>query len=308
MSDINTDFENDDKAYLRIVGERVRLQRIRHAISRRQLAQKSGVSERYLAELERGTGNASLLIMRKIARALDLTVSDFIIEKAEGSIDVVLTRMQLEQLTPDEIRQARSILAQHFGPQKIGSPNRIALIGLAESEKSQIGQHAAKLLGIPFVDIDEEIEKSCGMELSELFSSHSEEAYRQLEFEFLTRMIAKFDRAIISTGSGIISSEKSFSSLLKNFFTVWLRTDSSEQIERAHITIPIRSTRPLSKQARAELNLILENRLPLYARADAGLDISGRSVDQVARELADLIKSNDRREQVATLHAAAVNS
>ena len=157
-----------DEAYLKCVGERVRLGRARRGMSRKVLSRASGVSERYLAELERGAGNASLLVLRQIADALGLEAAQLISDQPERPIDLTLAVHQLERLSSVELAEARRLLAQRFGKPSASARGRIALIGLRGAGKTTLGQLAAQALSIPFVELDREVERASGMELSEI--------------------------------------------------------------------------------------------------------------------------------------------
>ncbi len=281
-----------DEAYLRLVGERVRLQRMRLSMSRKVLSQASNVSERYLAELERGTGNASLLILRRIASAMCLKVADFVSENPQRPVDLTLATTQLERLSPSEVMEARRMLAERFGPQKTKMNGLVALIGLRGAGKAAVGKLAAEHMQIPFIELDREIERESGMELSEIFSAHGEETYRKFELEILQRIVKSYDRAIITTGGGIVTAEENFQLLLANCFTVWMRASPEQLIERARKAVALRPT-GLSRQATTELTLMLENRQPLYARADAGLDTTDHSDEELAQMLMQLIKQDE---------------
>ncbi len=283
-----------DEAYLRLVGERVRLQRVRLSMSRKVLSQSSGVSERYLAELERGTGNASLLILRRIASAMCLKVSDFVSECPERPVDLTLAITQLERLGPSDVMEARRLLCDRYGVTKTASTGLVALIGLRGAGKAAIGKRAAEMMDVPFVELDREIERNSGMELSEIFSTHGENAYRELELEALKRVIQTHDRAIMTTGGGIVTSEDNFGLLLENCLTIWLRAEPEQLIERARRVVALRPS-GLSRQATTELTLMLENRQPLYARADAGLDTGHLPENELAQKLMQLIAFQEQK-------------
>ena len=163
-----------DEAYLKRVGERVRLGRARRGMSRKILSKASGVSERYLAELERGAGNASLLVLRQIADALGLEVAQLVGDQPERPFDLQLLLHQLERLAPAELAEARRLLAQRFGRRNASTQGRIALVGLRGAGKTTLGQLAAQALSVPFVELDREVERASGMELSEIFSTHGQ--------------------------------------------------------------------------------------------------------------------------------------
>ncbi len=162
----------EEEAYLHLVGERVRLERVRRGMSRKVLSQSSGVSERYLAELERGAGNASLLVLRQIAEAMSLKVADLASEDAERSIDLQLTIRLLDRLPPADILEARRMLHARFGRTIDSGRERIALIGLRGAGKTSLGRDAAKALHVPFIELDKEIEKASGMSYAEYVKQH----------------------------------------------------------------------------------------------------------------------------------------
>src|SRR5262245_2718235 len=191
-------------AYLKRVGERVRLGRARRGMSRKVLSQASGVSERYLAELERGAGNASLLVLRQVADALGLEVAQLVSDGPERSIDLALALHQLGRLSPAELAEARRLLAERFGTAKT-KHERIALVGLRGAGKSTLGQRAAEAMGAPFVELDREVERASGMELSEIFASHGQAMYRRLERQCLEAVIQRFDRVVIATGGSLVT-------------------------------------------------------------------------------------------------------
>src|SRR4029453_4551820 len=145
-----------EEAYLKRVGDRVRLGRARRGMSRKILSKASGVSERYLAELERGAGNASLLVLRQIADALGLEVAQLVGDQPERPIDLTLVLHQLERLSPADLAEARRLLAQRFGRPSASAQGRIALVGLRGAGKTTLGQLAAQALSVPFVELDRE--------------------------------------------------------------------------------------------------------------------------------------------------------
>lgn len=281
-----------EEAYLRIVGERVRLERARRGMSRKALSQTSGVSERYLAELERGTGNASLLVLREIAAAMALKVTDLVSESPERSLDLSLIVQQLEQLPQSDLPEARRMLTARFGRPAATSKGRIALIGLRGAGKSTLGQDASKVLGIPFVELDREIERASGMEVAEIFAVHGQSVFRKLEQECLESVVDAHGRVVIAAGGGIVTSPDAFELLLSSCFVVWVKATPESHIDRA---VQAGDLRPAaaSRRALAEFRQILDDRAPLYARADATIDTSDKTSEEALALLIRLIHEHN---------------
>ncbi len=262
-------------AYLKRVGERVRLGRARRGMSRKVLSQASGVSERYLAELERGAGNASLLVLRQVADALGLEVAQLVGDEPERPLDLALAVHQLERLSPADLAEARRLLAERFGSTR--TPNgRVALVGLRGAGKTTLGQRAAEALGVPFVELDREVERASGMELSEIFATHGQAMYRRLERQCLETVVARFDRVVIATGGSLVTEPSTYDLLLSSCFVVWLRARPEEHMGRV---LAQGDLRPMSEgpQAMDDLKAILESRTALYAKADATVHTSGKT-------------------------------
>ena len=261
------------EAYLRLVGERVRLARTRRGMSRKALSQGSHVSERYLAELERGAGNASLIVLRQIADALGVEVASLVGTGPDLPPDAALIVQHLQRLAPHELAEARQLLVRTFAP-GAGAHRRIALIGLRGAGKTTLGQRVAKALGVPFVELDREIERACGMELSEIFATHGQSMFRQLERQCLDAVIARFEEAVIATGGSLVTEPATFDRLLSSCFVVWLTAAPDEHMGRV---LAQGDLRPMadSPQAMDDLRMILESRRALYAKADTVVDTSG---------------------------------
>ncbi|HJU30561.1 MAG TPA: helix-turn-helix transcriptional regulator [Hyphomicrobiaceae bacterium] len=265
-----------DEAYLRRVGERVRLARARRGMSRKSLSRASGVSERYLAELERGAGNASLLVLRQIAEALGIEAASLVGDNPERPLDLTLALHQLERLSPAELGEARQLIAKRFGQLDAQSPGRIALVGLRGAGKTTLGQMAAQTLGVPFVELDREIERASGMELSEIFAVHGQSMFRALERQCLEAIVARFDRALIATGGSLVTEPATYDRLLSTCFVVWLRAAPEEHMSRV---LAQGDLRPMADgpQAMDDLKAILDSRTPLYAKANATVSTGGKS-------------------------------
>jgi len=274
-----------DETYLQQLGARVRDTRARLNMSRKTLAAASGVSERYLAQLEGGHGNISILLLRQVAQALSLALPDLLREEHEHKVELTLLTHYLERLTPKRLLQARSILVSAFGeldPQQ--RHNRIALIGLRGAGKSTLGRELAARLKLPFVELDKEIEREAGVPLSEIFSLCGQATYRRMERRCLENVIELHARAVIATGGSLVSEADTYETLRAACFTVWLKASPEDHMERV---IAQGDLRPMNgrEEAMADLRHILEERDALYRLADAAIETSGHSIDESVKQL-----------------------
>src|SRR5450759_2540107 len=217
-------------AYLHRLGERVRTLRHQRGITRKALAQHAKVSERYLAQLEAGLGNCSMLL-RRIARAIGLPVTQLVHDGAEPPLDLVLLTQFLERLAPDMLVEARKLVTEHFS-----SPSedrrRIALIGLRGGGKSTLGQLLAEHLGVPFIELDREIERRSGANLSEIFDMFGQETFRRAEREALDDVLRRHPHFVIATSGSIVTEPGTLELLLASCFTVWVRAEPEEHMKR----------------------------------------------------------------------------
>ncbi|HYB55249.1 MAG TPA: helix-turn-helix transcriptional regulator [Alphaproteobacteria bacterium] len=273
------------EAYLRQIGERVRNARARRGMTRKILARDSGVSERYLAQLESGQGNVSILLLRQIARAMGLPLADLTREGPDRAVEFTLARQLLERLSPEELAQAHGLLRTHFGQAMGGERgSRLALIGLRGAGKTTLGRRLAERLGAPFLDMGAEIERDSGMSLSEIFSLSGQAAYRRLERRALERVLQSHERAVIETGGSIVSEPGTYELLLRACYTLWIKAAPEEHMSRV---IAQGDYRPMAgnAEAMADLRSILAERDPLYAKADAVVDTTGQSEEESLSEL-----------------------
>jgi XRE family aerobic/anaerobic benzoate catabolism transcriptional regulator len=276
---------NGIEAYLHLIGERVRNARARRGMTRKILARDSGVSERYLAQLEAGQGNVSILLLRQIAQAMGLPLADLTRDGPDRPVEFTLVRQLLERLSDEELGQAYGVLRERFGKALGGQrAGRVALIGLRGAGKSTLGRRLAQELGLPFLDMGVEIERDSGMSLSEIFSLSGQATYRRLERRCLEHLLESHDRAVIETGGSLVSEPGTFELLLNTCYTVWVKASPEEHMGRV---IAQGDYRPMAGNAEAmeDLRRILVERAPLYGKADAALDTAGRSEAQSFKEL-----------------------
>jgi len=293
---------NDLDAYLKRLGERVRMIRSRRAMSRKALARHSDVSERYLAQLEGGTGNCSIVLLRRIARALSVPVAELIDDRPERSIENLLMTQLIDRLTPAQVAEARDFLLSRFGGATAGMRRgRVALIGLRGGGKSTLGPLLAAALDCPFIELDREIEQQSGMALSEVFDMFGQATFRRMERAALEAVLQKHPRFVLATGGGLVTEPSTYELMLASCLTVWVRAAPVDHMNRVMAQGDLR---PMSDSTRAmdDLVSILESREPLYAKADLTLETSGRTPQQSVQALLEMMETaagpGQRREDV----------
>jgi XRE family transcriptional regulator, aerobic/anaerobic benzoate catabolism transcriptional regulator len=262
----------------------VRNARARRGLSRKLLAADSGVSERYLAQLEAGQGNVSILLLRQIATALNLPLAELLAEDSGYAAELTLTTQFLRQLPRQKLAAVRMQLVRDYGNARDERMKRIALIGLRGAGKSTLGAKLARALALPFVELDHEIEREAGTSLSEIFLLYGQAGYRRYERRCLEKVLEQSERAVIATGGSIVSEPGTYELLLSSCFTVWLKAAPEEHMARV---VAQGDTRPMAgnDQAMEDLRRILDSRNMLYRQADVVVDTAGKSVEKSLSEL-----------------------
>jgi XRE family aerobic/anaerobic benzoate catabolism transcriptional regulator len=273
-----------DLAYLAAVGERVRESRARRGMSRKILARDSGVSERYLALLESGRGNISILLLKQIAQAMNVPVEALARSTPDAPTETALVSQWLARLPAADVKRAWQLLRREFGPRERERRRRIALIGLRGSGKTTLGAKLAAKRGVAFVELDREIERAAGVPLAELFLLYGQAAYRRYERRCLESLLAHDGAAVIATGGGLVSEAETFELLLSSCYVVWLKAKPDEHMARV---VAQGDQRPMTgnREAMDDLKRILAGRESLYGKADTIVDTSGSTVTQSLRRL-----------------------
>ncbi len=265
--------------FLIFLGARVRELRNRRGLTRKMLAREADVSERHLAQLEAGEGNVSIVLLRRIAGALSVSLANLFAPEAETQHEKVLIQRFLERLPAHRVEDAVFRLMREFGHEEKARRKRLALIGLRGAGKSTLGARLGQGMKIPFIELDGEIEKEMGMPLGEIFSLYGQSGYRAIERRVLERVLDEHKNAILSIGGGVVSEKETYDYLLSNCYTVWIKARPEEYMARV---IAQGDLRLMAGSARAmeDLRRILEAREPLYRKADMYFDTSGNSVEE----------------------------
>jgi XRE family transcriptional regulator, aerobic/anaerobic benzoate catabolism transcriptional regulator len=270
--------ESPDAAFLASMGRQVREARERRGLARRALAQAANVSERYLAQLEAGDGNASVLLLRHVAQALGMPIAE-LLEPRERSPEQRLIRRFLERLPEHQLEEVLFGLMRDFGEAGARRRRRIALVGLRGAGKTTLGTALAKELGYPFVELDREIERDAGISLSEVFMLYGQAGYRRIEARCLERLLETHSQMVLTVGGGIVSETETYHALLRNCFTVWIKAAPEEHMARV---VAQGDMRPMQGHGEAmeDLKRILSAREPLYRKADVTVDTTGEHTEQ----------------------------
>ena len=273
-----------DAEFLRAFGERVRGERARRGMSRKMLADHAGISERYITQLESGKGNASILVLRQIASALGIPLTR-LVQDEKLTPQMTLVRQFLQRLSTGQLDQAYAALTSMFATDPGSSrTNRVALIGLRGAGKTTLGTALARELNVPFVELDREVERLSGSSLGALLDLYGQPAYRRYELQALQELLEQEQRFVLAAGGSIVSEPATYELLLRNCFTVWVRTTPEQHMARV---IAQGDHRPMagSTQAMDDLRRILAERSPLYARADIEADTTNVTEKESVREV-----------------------
>jgi XRE family aerobic/anaerobic benzoate catabolism transcriptional regulator len=291
MANIDPPLRTDDsrKALIARLAERVRDVRKHKGLPRRVVSELSGVSPRYLAQLEAGEGNISVALLERVARALDVPIEALIAQ--QSPVDAEVLRMaRLFTHASEDVRDQINALLRSEKRSDVRA-GRICLMGLRGAGKTTLGALAGQALGVPFIELSSLIEDETGMPLAEVFSLYGADGYRRLEAEALEHVIRIKGPLILSVSGGLVEQDAPFARLLARFHTVWLRTSPAEHVARVRAQGDLQRIKdePL---AVAQIKSLIDTRNPRFARAQVELDTSLRMPQRSARELVQLINDN----------------
>lgn len=287
--------EAADAEFIGILSQRIREARARRAMTRKVVALNAGVSERYLAQVETGQTNPSIMVLRHITHALGISVLE-LLKPQQEPVEHQLIAHFLQQLPAQQLEEALLHLMQKFGNADISRKKRIAMIGLRGAGKSTLGRALANELALPFIELNSEIEAEAGMSLNEVFSLYGQPGFRRLERRCLENCIARHESAVFAVGGGIVSEAATFNLLLVNCFTVWLKTSPEAHMARV---LAQGDSRPMegNLEVMDDMRRILAARDPSYSKADFTLDTTGQPLEESLMRLRRAVTNTDRAPQ-----------
>lgn len=262
--------------FLVALGERVRNLRSRRGLTRKAVAQAAEVSERHLANLEYGTGNASILVLLQVAQALHCELSELLGDITTSTPEWLMIRELLEHRNEADLRRARQALSELFHAPGGADPNRtarIALIGLRGAGKSTLGRRLADDLGYAFIELSRQIEQFAGCSIHEIHNLYGTNAYRRYERRALEEAIQIYPEVVIATPGGLVADAANFNLLLQHCYTVWLQADPTDHMSRVAAQGDLRPM-AASPEAMDDLKRILAGRAAFYAKADLRVNTS----------------------------------
>ena len=286
-----TALDEEKNPFLVTLGERVRSLRARRGMTRKAVAQAAQVSERHLANLEYGIGNASILVLVQIAGALQCSLAELIGDVTTSSPEWLLIRELLEHRDEATLRRVRVAIGEMLGTggANAARSSRVALIGLRGAGKSTLGQMLADDLDFPFVELSREIEKFAGCSIAEIQALYGTNAYRRYERRAMEEAIQIYPEAVIATPGGLVSDAATFNLMLAHCTTVWLQADAEDHMKRVTAQGDLRPM-AASKEAMEDLRGILAGRAAFYSKAEFRLNTSDQPLEATFQALRTLVR------------------
>lgn len=281
-----------DSKYRQRLADRLRVLRAARGMTRAALAAGSGISLRFLAQIEAARVNPTLMMVRKVAEALHVPVESLVADTEPASVERLLLEQSLKRLSPEQIKQVGEFVAERFGAGVPNAAGAIALIGLRGAGKTTLGGRLARHLGVEFIELDREVERVYGATIGEILALHGQPGYRRYERQCLLSALEHHPDCVIETGGGLVADADTLALLLERTQVVWLRASPEDHMQRV---IDQGDLRPMakSKEAMKDLRAILKAREPYYRQAPRQLNTSRKSVDEAFSDLLALL--NDPR-------------
>ncbi len=283
---MTNDTEKDP--FLAALGERVKLLRARRGLTRKTLAQLADVSERHVANVESGVGNASIQFLRQLCSVLNCSLAEMTGDETASSPDWLMIREILRGRSDEEMAKARAVLGDLFASttSEAGRRQRIALIGLRGAGKSSLGRMLAASMDVPFIELSQHVELLAGCSIAEIHALYGQAAYRRYEQRALEEVIRQHPQVVIATPGGIVSEPATFNLLLSHCYTVWLKASPEDHMSRV---LAQGDRRPMAgnHEAMDDLKRILESRAQFYSKADKTFDTSDMSTEVAFERLLD---------------------
>lgn len=276
--------------FLAALGERVRDLRAKRGLTRKTLAASADVSERHLANLEYGTGNASILILQQVANSLQCSLAELVGDFTTSNPEWLMIREQLLNADEATLRRVRLSIGDILGSERGQSRKQIiALVGLRGAGKSTLGLRLADHLGVPFVELSRDIEKLAGCSVNEIQALYGMSAYRRYERRALDELIQAQTPIVLATPGGMVSDNATFNVLLSTCTTVWLKAEPEDHMQRVTAQGDMRPM-AASKEAMDDLRQILKVRAAFYSKSDITINTSAQGLEPTFALLSEQVQ------------------
>jgi XRE family aerobic/anaerobic benzoate catabolism transcriptional regulator len=270
----------EESIRLNNIGLIVKKHRAKRGITRNLLASLSGISIRYLAQLEAGKANPTISILKNIAYALNMSLSDMLFENEYNEIQLGTLDNKLSEFSSEQLKKVHNLVENIYRENTVKkNKNKIAFIGLRGAGKSTLGNMLHKEFNTPLFEVSNEIEILGGMNINEIIELGGQGMYRRFEYDIVSSFHKNHDNLILLTGGSIVSEKETYNYLLNNYFTVWIKASPMEHMSRVLMQ---GDSRPMNSNPRAmeDLNNILNERVSLYSKADLIIDTENSSIKE----------------------------
>jgi XRE family aerobic/anaerobic benzoate catabolism transcriptional regulator len=270
----------EESIRLNNIGLIVKKHRAKRGITRKLLASLSGISIRYLAQLEAGKANPTISILKNIAYALNMSLSDMLFENEYNEIQLGTLDKKFSEFSSEQVKKVHSLVESIYRENTVKkNKNKIAFIGLRGAGKSTLGNMLYKEFNTPVFEVSNEIEILGGMNINEIIELGGQGMYRRFEYDIVSSFHKNHDNLILLTGGSIVSEKETYNYLLNNYFTVWIKASPMEHMSRVLMQ---GDSRPMNSNPRAmeDLNNILNERVSLYSKADLIIDTENSSIKE----------------------------